>query len=78
MLYHVLIWKTRWSVFGDDVVGLFVGGGDSYTAARGLVIHKNEVLGWMSLLEGQDDVMQNVVSVLGGVYVALDDLSAIS
>ena len=70
MLYHVQIWRTRQPVFCDDVVGLFVGCDDSGTMARGVVIHKDKVLGWVSVLEGQDNVTQNFISVLGDGHFA--------
>ena len=72
--YHVQIWRTRRPVFCDDIVVLFVDCDDSGTMARGVVIHKDEVLGWVSLLEGQDDVTQNFIIAPGGGDVAFDDL----
>ena len=41
--------------------------------ARGVVIHMDEVLGWMSLLEGPDDVKHNFISLLGDGHFAFDD-----
>ena len=74
-LYHIQIWRTCWPVFIYDFVGLFVGCNDWLNGlmAHGIVIHKDEV-GWVSLLEGQDDVMQNFITVLGGGHVAFNDL----
>ena len=40
----------------------------------GVVTNKDKVLSLVSLLERQDDVTQNFISVLGGGYVAFDDL----
>ena len=42
--------------------------------ARGVVIYKDEVLDWVSMVEGHDDVTQNFISFFGGGHVALDDL----
>ena len=68
------MWGTRRPVFSDDVVGLFVGCGDSGTMVHGVGAHKDEVRGWMSLLGGQDDVTQNFIFVLGDdVMFAFDD-----
>ena len=72
MLYFVRVWRTRRPVFNDDVVVLFVCCDDSGTMARGDVIHKDDVLGWVSSLEGQ-----NFISILGGGQVTFDDLKAI-
>ena len=55
-------------------MGLFVGFNDSGTMACGVVIHKDEVLGWVSLLEEQGDVTQNFIFVLAGGHDAFDVL----
>ena len=68
------MWRTRRPVFGDDVVGPFVGCGDSGAMARRVVIYKDENLDWVSMVEGHDDVTQNLISFFGGGHVALDDL----
>ena len=73
MFYHVQIWRTRRPVFSDDVVGLFAGRDDSGKVACD-VIAMDEVFGWVSLLERQDDVTKNFNSVLGCGRVAFDDL----
>ena len=64
VLYHVPIWRTPRPIFSAGVLGLFVGCDDSGTMARGGVIDEDEVLGWVCLLEGQDDVMQNLCKSL--------------
>ena len=64
MPYQVQMWRTSWPVFIDDVVGLFVGCDDGSWSYH----PQAEVLGWASLLEEQDDITQNFMSVLGGGY----------
>ena len=76
VLYHLQICRMHLPVLSDDVVGLFVGCDDSGMMVLNIVIHKDEVCSLVSLLEGQNDVTQNFISVLGGGHVAFDDLQS--
>ena len=56
-------------VSSNDVVGIFLGCDDW---------HKGAVLGWVSLVEGQDDILQNFIAVLGSSHIGINDPKVIS
>ena len=76
VLYHVHVQGDHFCrpFFSDGVVDLFVCCDDSGTVAGGIIVNKDEILFWVGLLKGLDDVTQNFIPVLDGVHIALNDV----